>query len=111
MYGNVIFFFAVFKWNQASVIIFSVNGDFLYTFLNVIWIDYIDVVHCIAETAGQLEVAEIFRDTRIDGQSFVGRLYAQNSLGQIAEGPCSGSGQPAVLGLSVELGISTGYHL
>lgn len=87
MYGNVIFFFAVFKWNQASIIIFSVNGDFLYSFLNVIWIDYIDVVHCITETAGQLEVTEIFRDTRIDGQSFVGRLYAQNSLGQVAEGP------------------------
>ena len=39
------------------------------------------------------------------------RVYTQDILGDINECPCSGTGQPTVLGFTVEFCISSGNHL
>ena len=80
MYCYVIFFFTFFERNQTTVVIFSVYGNFLNTLLNMIWIYHINIIHSITETARKLEITEVFRNTWIDGQTFVGWLHTQDCL-------------------------------
>ena len=69
------------------------------------------MISSFAEASGEFEITEVFRHAGSDGQSCVGRIYTQNVLGDINEGPCRSTGQPAVLCLAMEFGVPAGYHL
>ena len=107
----MIFLLAFFKWNQAAFIFFAVYNHFLNTLLNVIRVLDFNVVNSIAECSGKSEITKSFRDTWIDTQSVVGWLYTQDSLRQVPESPCSSTGQPAVLCLTMENCVSACNHL
>lgn len=99
------------KWNNMSFDLFAVYDQLFNAFLYTVRVLDVDVVAGAAEGTCKTKVAEALRDARIDTETIVLRLYAQDRLRDIHEGPCSGSGQPAVFCLSEEFGIRTGYHL
>ena len=69
------------------------------------------VVDNIAVFSCNGEVAEICRYTRIDAQTVQRRLNTDDVLRYIDKGPCSRSGQPAVLCLAEPRSILSGDHL
>ena len=99
------------KRNNMSFDLFAVYDQLFNAFLYTVRVLDVDVVAGAAEGTCKTEVAEALRDARIDTETIVLRLYAQDRLRDIHEGPCGGSGQPAVFCLSEEFGIRTGYHL
>ena len=88
----------------------AVNCHGLNTLLSAVLLNA-DMIGAFAELSCDLEIAEVCRYTRINGEPFVSRIYTQNVLGDIYEGPSCGSGEPAVLALTVELSVATCYHL
>ena len=69
------------------------------------------MINSITEYSGKVEITESFRNTRINTQSIIRWLHAQNCLRQIPESPCSSACQPAVFCLTVEDCVSTCNHL
>ena len=94
-----------------TVDFFSVHDQLCNPFLHVVRIFYFDLVLGAAEGAVKCKVAEVFRDTRINAKTCEFRLYTKNCLGNIDKRPCGGTGQPAVLCLTEEFGVGSGYHL
>ena len=83
--------------NDASVYGCAVNCHCLNALLNIRRILNRDVVGCASEFTCDLEIAEAVRYAGINLKTLVGRIYAEDVLADVAEGPCSGSGEPAVL--------------
>ena len=88
------------KRNNMSFDLFAVYDQLFNAFLYTVRVLDVDVVAGAAEGTCKTEVAEALRDARIDTEAIVLRLYAQDRLRDIHEGPCGGSGQPAVLCLT-----------
>ena len=107
----VVFLFTFLKWNDMAVDFFSVHKQLCNAFLYVVWILDFDLVLGTAEGAVKGEVAEVFRDTRINAETGEFRLYAEDCLRNVDKRPCGGTGQPAVLCLAEEFCVSSGYHL
>ena len=81
MHRHMIFFFTILNRNHISFHPFSVHVQISDTFFHVARILHIEVVSGTAEAAGEGEVTESFRNTRINGKSVVGRLHAKDRLG------------------------------
>ena len=108
----VVFLFAFLKWNDMTVDFFSVHDQLCNPFLYVVRIFYFDLVLGAAEGAVKCKVTEVFRDTRINAQDLVNSGCTPRIAWEtLTERPCGGTGQPAVLCLTEEFCVGSGYHL
>ena len=101
---------ALYVRNDVALDSLAVYGHRLNPLLGTVLFNG-DMICAFAELSCDLEIAEVCGYARINGESFVGRIYAQDVLGDIYEGPSCGTGKPAVLALTVELSVTSCYHL
>lgn len=95
--GYMIFFLSFHKRNHISVYLFPVYQKRGNTLFQMIGVLYLNVVNRSAEPSGDGEITEVPGNTGVNAQPCEARLDTQNILGNIHEGPGSGSCEPAVL--------------
>ena len=61
----------------------AINLQVSYTLFRIIRILNVEVIGGTAEAAGEGEVTEALRNTRIDGKSVIGWLHTQDCLGEV----------------------------
>ena len=82
---------------HISIHMLAINLQVSYTLFRIIRILNVEVISGTAEAAGEGEVTEALRNTRIDGKSVIGWLHTQDCLGEVHESPCGCSGKPCLL--------------
>ena len=110
-YDDIVLSFTLFVRNNTTIYGLAVNGNGFYALFYVVRVYNLDIVSTFTELSGQFKITKSLRNTRINAESLMRRIYAQDVLGYVYESPCSRTGQPAVLCFAVEFGVSAGNHL
>ena len=82
-YHNIIFCLSCHIRNHASFDGLTVNGNGLDAFFHIIRIDNFDMIDSFPEFSCEFKIAESCGNAWIDAQTRMGRVYAQNILGNV----------------------------
>ena len=68
---------------HISIHMLAINLQVSYTLFHIIRILNVEVIGGTAEAAGEGEVTEALRNTRINGKAVIGWLHTQDCLGEV----------------------------